>query len=54
MFITNSIKKHGMETTRVLAGHKKSRTTELYNHLTFDEHMKKFYGGEKKKKTKEQ
>ncbi len=36
MFITKNIEKHGLETTRVLAGHKKSRTTELYNHANFD------------------
>ncbi len=39
----------------VLAGHRSTKTTELYSHPRFDFHMKKFYEGAKnRRKTKPQ
>ena len=43
MFTSDVIEKHGMETARVLCGHKKTKTTERYNHPKFEVHFRKFY-----------
>ncbi len=49
MNITKNIEEHGLETTRVLSGHKKTKITEKYNHPNFAFHRKKFYEAAKKK-----